>query len=232
MSDEKREKEKEEKKYSFNLRSNLIAGLLTVIPLYAVWVILAFLFDLLSEAGKPLILNLASWLAPSFPDFANFLLNPTVLSLIAALFVLIILYFIGFFATFVIGQQLIDMFEAMIRRIPLVHTIYSSTKKLVSALQSKPTNVQRVVLVEFPNPNMRAIGFVMRTFNDAATGQELAAVYVPTAPNPTSGYVEIVPVGKLVSTELTMEQAMAMVISGGAVAPEKLSIAQSRGSQG
>ena len=224
MAEEK--PENEERKYSFNLRSNLIAGLLTVIPLYAVWIILDFLFGLLSDAGEPLIVNLASWLAPSYPDMANFLVNPTVLSVIAALFVLIILYFVGFFATFVIGQQLIDIFEAMIRRIPLVHTIYSSTKKLVSALQTKPSNVQRVVLIGFPNPNMRAIGFVMKTFLDAKTGRELAAVFVPTAPNPTSGYLEIVPVETLIATDMTMEQAMAMVISGGAVAPEGVSIQQ------
>lgn len=220
MADETRE----ERKYSFNLKGNLIAGILTVIPLFVVWVVLDFLFSLLADAGTPLILGFSAWLAPDYPDLAHFLTTPGVLSVIALLFVLILLYFIGFFATFVIGQQMIELFERMMKRIPLVHTIYSSTKKLVSALQTKPSNVQRVVLIAFPNPGMRAIGFVMATFADAKSGQELAAVFVPTAPNPTSGYLEIVPVEALIATDMTSEQAMAMVLSGGAVAPNSVSI--------
>jgi uncharacterized membrane protein len=69
---------------------------------------------------------------------------------------------------------------------------------------------------------MRALGFVMNTLKDAQTGQELAAVFVPTTPNPTSGYLEFIPADKLVQTELTLDQAMAMVISGGAIGPDTI----------
>ena len=70
---------------------------------------------------------------------------------------------------------------------------------------------------------MKTVGFVTRVMKDDVTGQELAAVYVPTTPNPTSGYLEIVPVEKLVSTDWSVEEAMTFIISGGAIAPEKIS---------
>ena len=67
---------------------------------------------------------------------------------------------------------------------------------------------------------MRAVGLVTRTLEDEQTGEKLAAVYVPTTPNPTSGYVEIVPVSRLVSTDWTLDEAMNFLVSGGAVGPE------------
>jgi uncharacterized membrane protein len=81
--------------------------------------------------------------------------------------------------------------------------------------------VERVVLIEFPNEKMKTIGLVTRTMTDSDTGQKLAAVYVPTTPNPTSGYLEIVPVNRLVSTDWTIDQAMNFVVSGGAIGPER-----------
>ena len=79
----------------------------------------------------------------------------------------------------------------------------------------------RVVLIEFPNSEMKTVGLVTRTMRDADTGREYAAVYVPTTPNPTSGYLEIVPLERVTPTDWTMDQAMAFIISGGAIAPAR-----------
>jgi uncharacterized membrane protein len=89
-------------------------------------------------------------------------------------------------------------------------------------VQQKPDKVQRVVLIPFPTPEMKTVGFVTRVLHDKATGEELAAVYVPTTPNPTSGYLEIVPLKQVVSTDWTVDEAMTFVISGGAVAPDQI----------
>ena len=86
-------------------------------------------------------------------------------------------------------------------------------------IQKKPAGTQRVVLIDFPSPELKSVGFVTRTFQDA-NGRELAAVYVPTTPNPTGGYLEIVPIEKLIATDWSVDQAMAFVLSVGAVAPE------------
>jgi len=82
--------------------------------------------------------------------------------------------------------------------------------------------VERVVLISFPTERMRTVGLVTRTLTDARTGQELAAVYVPTTPNPTSGYLEVVPIEDLVSTNWTIDEAMNFIISGGAIAPDSI----------
>jgi uncharacterized membrane protein len=86
----------------------------------------------------------------------------------------------------------------------------------------KPTGRQRVVLIDFPSPEMKAIGVVMRYLRDADSDEELAAVYVPTSPNPTSGYVEVVPVSSLTATDWTFDQAMGFVVTGGSSSPEKI----------
>src|SRR5690606_12989928 len=104
---------------------------------------------------------------------------------------LLALYILGFAASRVLGRRLLGAFERLIARIPLAHTIYSGSKKLMSMLQTRPEGTQRVVLIDFPSPGLKAVGFVTRVFRDA-DGAELAAVYVPTTPNPTGGYLEIV----------------------------------------
>ena len=78
---------------------------------------------------------------------------------------------------------------------------------------------KRVVLVEFPHEHMLAIAFMTNTLTDLNSGRQLATVYVPTTPNPTSGYMEIVPMDRITRTDWTMEEALSMILSGGATAP-------------
>lgn len=116
------------------------------------------------------------------------------------------------------------MLDRLIKRLPLVKTIYGATRTLIDSVQSGPQggNGQRVVLIQFPNPEMRAVGFVTAVFEAIDTGEELAAVYVPTAPNPTSGYVEIVPTKQLVWLDWSANDAMAFIVSGGTMTPGKI----------
>ncbi len=165
---------------------------------------------------------MTAFLDANFPHAAPWLSDEWVRATISILIALLALYTIGAIASRVIGVRLIGYFERLIERIPFVQTIYSATKKLVTVLQQKPDGTARVVLIEFPHPGMHAIGFVMRVMKDASSGEDVAAVYVPTTPNPTSGYLEIVPIKSLVPTEMTMDQAMTMIISGGAISPDTL----------
>jgi len=135
---------------------------------------------------------------------------------------LLALYLLGWLANRVIGQRLLETFDGLLARIPLVQTIYGGTKKLMAVLQQKPSGVQRVVLIDFPRQGMKVVGFVTRVMTEEGTGREMAAVYIPTTPNPTGGYLEVVPVDELTPTDWTMDQAMAFIISGGAVAPDTL----------
>ena len=129
-------------------------------------------------------------------------------------------WFTGWLSRRVVGKRMLELFEHTLERVPLAKTIYGGTKQLLEALQTKPDGTQRVVLIDFPSPEMKTIGLVTRVLKDARTGEEVAAVYVPTTPNPTSGYLEIVPVDRLIATDWSVDQAMAFVLSVGAVAPD------------
>lgn len=79
-----------------------------------------------------------------------------------------------------------------------------------------------MVLIDFPHRDAKAIGFVTRVLHDQDTGVELAAVFVPTTPNPTGGYLELVPMAQLTPTDWTVDQAMSFILTGGAVAPDQI----------
>src|SRR3546814_6329265 len=111
----------------------------------------------------------------------------TTIAMIATLLVILL---VGWLARRVIGQRLLGWFEALVARVPLANTIYGSARKLLDILQTKPDGTQRVVLIDFPHTQMKSVGFVTRVVREQGTGRELAAVYVPTTPNPTSGRSE------------------------------------------
>ncbi|HZP66453.1 MAG TPA: DUF502 domain-containing protein [Rudaea sp.] len=201
----------------------LITGLLTFVPLWLTWLVFKFIFSMLSHVGAPVVAALFAGLSAVFPSAAAWLSQEWFQSIIAFIGTILALYFIGVASNFVFGQRLLTAFEALIARIPLVHSIYGGSKKLMSMLSTKPAGTQRVVLIDFPSPELKSIGFVTRVFVDAA-GRELAAVYVPTTPNPTGGYLEVVPIEKLVATDWSMDQAMAFILSGGAVGPDTLPV--------
>jgi uncharacterized membrane protein len=200
------------------LKRYLFTGLLTVIPLWVTWVVFKFVLGMLADIGAPLVTALLATFSPTSPALNSAL----ILSVLALLLTLVVLYGIGWLANRMIGQRLIDGFDALLARIPLVQTIYGGTKKLMAVLQQKPSGVQRVVLIDFPRRGMKVVGFVTRVMLEEGTGREMAAVYIPTTPNPTGGYLEVVPVDELTPTDWTMDQAMAFIISGGAVAPDTL----------
>ncbi len=208
---------------SFGARARryILTGVVTAIPIWVTWLIFQFFLTQLSKVGMPWVRALSRALHEAWPALSRWLLEPWFQSALAVLFTLLALYLLGWIATRVVGRRMIALFERLVQRIPLVEKIYGGTKQLLSVIQQKPGGLQRVVLIEFPSSEMKAVGFVMRTFRDPGDGRELAAVYVPTTPNPTSGYLEIVPAERLVPTDWTLDEAMTFIISGGAIAPEE-----------
>jgi uncharacterized membrane protein len=204
------------------LKRFLLTGLLTFIPLWVTWLVFKFVLGMLAGIGTPLVSALLNALALVAPRVADALNTQWLLFIIALLITLVALYLLGWLANRVIGQRLINAFDGLLARIPVVQTIYGGTKKLMAVLQNKPSGVQRVVLVEFPRRGMKVVGFVTRVMIEEGTGREMAAVFIPTTPNPTGGYLEVVPLDELTPTDWTMDQAMAFIISGGAVAPDTL----------
>jgi uncharacterized membrane protein len=206
----------------------LVTGILTVIPLWMTWLVFNFVFSQLSKFGMPWVRALSGQIREDSPYLARWLLDPLLQDFVAALITLIGLYVLGWMVNLVIGKRIIGAFESALNRLPLVQTVYGSTKKLISALQQKPDKIQRVVLIAFPSPEMKVVGFVTRSLVDKRDGTELAAVYVPTTPNPTSGYLEIIPMDQLIPTDWTIDEAMSFIISGGALAPEQVPFSKTK----
>lgn len=200
----------------------LLTGLLTVFPLWLTWVVFELVLTQLSRMGAPLVDAAFRLLSQLLPMSEHILSLTWLRFILAVVLTLGVLYSLGALASRVIGKRALSWLDGLIERIPLVQSIYGGTKKLLSVLQAKPEGSQRVVLIDFPHAEMKAVGLVTRVIREHGTGRELAAVYVPTTPNPTSGYLEIVPLDRLTPTDWTVDQAMAFIISGGAVSPERI----------
>jgi uncharacterized membrane protein len=204
------------------LQKYFLGGLLTLLPIWLVWIVFKFVFILLSGISQPVVAPLLAGLAADDPGMFGWLADAWVQTAIALVATVGFILVVGALARRVAGQTLLRWFEALIARIPLAKTIYASSRQLLDLLQTKPDGTKRVVLIDFPHSRMKSVGFVTRILLDEHTGRELAAVYVPTTPNPTSGYLEVVPVELLTPTDWSVDEAMTFIISGGAVSPDKI----------
>ena len=203
----------------------ILAGIIAIGPLFVTYLIFSFLLETLAKAGLPIV----RLLAQMFPEawFNDPWLQPT----LAIVFTLLVLYVVGRVTSLVIGRQAFGLFEAILERLPFVAKVYTSVRQLLDSMMAKKGTSQRVVLVDFPIAGQKSIGFLTRTLSDAETGRPLAAVLLPNAINPTSAFLQILPMERVIETDLTMEQAMSMVMTGGAVGPETIQYSQ-RGSAG
>lgn len=204
---------------------HIITGVLTVIPLFVTVWIVWFVVDFLISLGRPGTFALSRMLRPTSAEAADLLLETWFQSAVALLIALVFLFLLGRIANAVVGRRVLKSFDRLVETVPLARTIYSATQMLIRSLSGDGSpSGQRVVLVEFPSENMRAVGIVTRVFPASDSQPELAAVYVPTTPNPTSGFVEIVPTSRLVWLDWTKNDAMAFIVSGGAMAPDSVPI--------
>jgi uncharacterized membrane protein len=197
-----------------------LVGLLTFAPLWVTWLVIDIVVGYLSRAGRPGVTALAGGLRPLSPAASELMLHPWFSWVLAVAITLAALYLLGWATTLVVGRRLIALFESVLQRIPFARAIYASTQRFISAMREQPAGMQRVVFIRFPNDDMLTVGLVTRVMRDADTGREVAAVYVPTAPNPTSGYIELVPLDRITESDWTVEEAMRFVVTGGTSAPD------------
>ncbi len=201
-----------------SLQRNILAGIVTIAPLFVTYLIFSFLLRILAKAGRPLI-----WLLTAvFPNSDSQFTEPWVQFVFAVVLTLILLFVVGRVTSQVLGRKALSLFEAALERLPLVAKIYGSVRQLIDNMTSKQESGQRVVLIDFPIPGQKAIGFLSRTLTDSTTGEPLAAVLLPNAINPTSAFLQLVPTDRVMETDMTMEQAMSMLLTGGAVGPDTL----------
>ena len=200
-----------------SLQRNILSGVITAGPFFITWLVFTFILGVLANAGLPLIKLLAlpfpaeSWMNQRWFQY-----------ILAVLLTVVVFYIVGRATSQVVGRQMFALFETSLERLPVVNKVYGSVRQLLETLTSKNQAGQRVVLIDFPIAGQKSIGFLTHTIADSTTGAPLAAVLVPQAINPSSAYLQFVPMRMITDTDLTMEQAMSMLLTGGAVCPDTL----------
>ncbi|MFC2161431.1 DUF502 domain-containing protein [Acidobacteriota bacterium] len=137
-------------------------------------------------------------------------------------FLLIIL--IGFLVSNFLGRKFVRVGEKILARIPVVKTIYQGVKQLTTGIVSDKKMFSKVVLIEYPVRNLHQIGFVTgedKHFIKKTQGQKMLKIFIPTTPNPTSGFFCIVPESEVQYLDLTADEAFRLIISAGSAEPKK-----------
>ncbi|WP_324669180.1 DUF502 domain-containing protein [Geochorda subterranea] len=186
------------------IRRWFIAGLVVLLPVIVTIWALAFGFNLLDGLWRSLLPHLIGRYVPG----------------VGALLTVTLTVAVGAVATNVIGRRLIGWGESLLERIPVVRSVYSTAKQIVDVLAGgQKAAFQRVVLVEYPRRGLYTVGFVTSTDAPAAAteavGEELWSVFVPTSPNPTSGWVVMLPRSQCRVLHVTVDEAFRYIISGG-----------------
>lgn len=197
------------------IRRYLVTGLFTLLPLVVTLWLLKNIFSALTGIfAKPLTWAGALVGLPNPPYW--------MLAALSALATLLLLFLVGLLMGNFVGRQLLYWLDELMLRVPVVKAVYGSIKQLMSAVQSgQGGSFKEVVLVEWPQPGSWTLGFVARRDCSWAMegGASMVAVYIPTAPNPTSGYVVMVPEERLKPAPVSPDQALTWAVSGGVVAP-------------
>jgi len=201
----------------------MITGLLLILPIYVTYFVIKFLFTFIGGMLSPLIKQILQFYNFDFPRTT---VDEFIITSLGIVFTLISLYFIGIFAANIVGRSIINYFENLLNRTPVINNIYSSVKQLVHAISLPGKKAfKRVVIIDFPRDGAKAIGFVTGDFNDVngnhneVDKKRIISVFVPTTPNPTSGFLIYTSEESVVETNLSVEEAFKTLLSGGVLTP-------------
>ncbi len=213
------------KNFRRRIRNVFITGLLITLPILLTWFILQFLlknFDALS----PVFTNMLIQLGAPIPEGYR-------IPFLGLVMTLLIVLTVGWFTTNFFGKKIFELGEIVIEKIPYVRRIYKGTKQVVKSIAEADTSAfRKVVLIEFPRRGLLAIGFVTgesRGEVQQATKDKMLNVFVPTMPNPTSGFLIFSPAYELTEVSMTIEEGIKYVVSGGIVSPQTLKIIEAKG---
>lgn len=206
-----------------------LAGMATVIPVLATGWIVVLVFRLLHKIGLALIygiLNSLNWFRGVQPEseaawkLGGFQGDDFLWLLIP----LALLFLVGIAVTNRPGKKITQWIDDTMIRIPVFGFIYASIKQIVDAVRNLggAQKFKGVAFVEYPSPGCRLIGFITGTFRDTTADKGVTSVFIPTSPNPMTGFVVLVDDDKVMRSDMTLEEAGKMILSAGLVAPESL----------
>lgn len=192
--------------------SIFLNGLFALLPLALTLGIITFVLNLVTSWLNPLKTVIATYLYITFPY-------------IELLLLIIFIFLVGTILKIFLLRTIAHSLESMIGRIPIIRPVYNGIKQLVQALNFKDeASFKKVVLVEFPRKGMYSLGFITSEMSSSllpVNKDRYYNVFIPTTPNPTSGFFIIVPEGDIEVIDITRQEAMTMIISGGIIQPKR-----------
>jgi len=197
------------------LRHYFITGVATLLPLSVTVFIFWFIIVRLGNMFHPLF-RVHPWLA-RLPGWVATLAG-------FVLFVLLVLL-TGWIATGIIGRLTLGWLDKILQRVPIIKSIYSSARQLTDAVFVSRSSLRKTVLAEYPRQGMFAVGF--QTNDERVTlpdGRKALLVFFPTTPNPTSGWLALIPEAEVTETSLTIEDGLKLIVSGGVIKPADIDI--------
>ena len=208
-----------------HLRSVMLAGLLTAIPLFITIYLLSFLFGLVTKYTQPTADSISDHFFGNVATGWVGVMHTTTSAAVAVLISLAIVYVLGLLGSFFIGRQILAQVEHVIENLPLIKGIYGTTKQVIAVFRKDGggTGFQRVVLVEFPRKGTWTVAFVTNTVSDGSNAK-LVCCFIPMTPNPTSGFFQMFPEDDVRATDWTVDLGIKIVLSGGLLAPKELGV--------
>jgi len=201
-------KKKGKKSFFTSIRNNFIAGVVVLIPI-GITVYLTLFFIKISSQILPKEINPNHYLPYNIPG-------------LEILISIIIISLIGWISLSFLGKKLFDFFENILNKIPILRTIYSAVGQLIETFTKTKNNKKNVVLIEYPRKGVWAVGFATKENTGEIrkkTGQELINIFVPTTPNPTSGFLLMFPKNEVIYLDISFEEASKFIVSAGSTNP-------------
>lgn len=199
---------------SQKIRNIFIAGILSLLPFVITVYLLYFLYNIIISNAMPIVKQIARQYNFDFSEY--------VFQIATLVIVILLIFLIGILTKMYFGKILIKILDNIIAKIPVARSIYNATKQVVDSFKnSTGSSFSKVVLVEFPRRDMWMIAFLVRDSLDfmesASTKEESCNVFIPTAPNPTSGFVAVVPKKDIRELDISVEEGIKFVLSVGII---------------
>ena len=197
------------------IKKSFFAGIIVIIPIGLTVYVLRAVFDMSLAVGGKIAEPLKKIVDDAFPGF------DLLASISGLLLVILTLIIIGFLARNVAGRRVVQWIDSLFKRIPLISMVYTTTKQIIESFSGgKENSFSKVVFVEYPRKGVWTLGFVTKeTKND--NNQRFYNLFVPTTPNPTSGFFLIIPIDDVKETDINVEEGFQMIVSSGMVSGDK-----------
>lgn len=200
------------------LRNTFLAGMFTLLPVVITFFIFMWLFKGFTNFLLPYI--------KMSEGFFEIALTPSARRILSFILLCSIIFLIGLFAKNYFGKKLFNLFEYFLKKIPVVKTIYLASKQIIDSFQnSNGEKFSSVILVEYPRNGCYTVAFLTNNsvpFFNNILKKICVTVFIPTSPNPTSGFLLVVPETDIVVLDMTIEEGFKYVLSAGLVVPERL----------